>query len=216
MQVKGYRIHYNVVGPKDGRAVVLVHGLGGRAEDWLSLSPYLVKAGCRVYTPDLPGFGRSERPMDFSYSVPAQAAMVVGFLDAMGLKQVDLGGWSMGGWIAQRVAAEHPERVRRLMLLDSAGLAEVPAWNTGLFTPTTRAEVEQLEALLMPHPPRIPAVAPAIAIPAMAAVLRPTAAVAKATDEIVTTAAPAAPAAPGTTEPFTVITLPQYLSRFLP
>ena len=72
-------------------------GLGGRAEDWRSLAPYLAKAGYRVYMPDLPGYGRSEKPADFSYSVPDEAAVVVGFMDALGLKQVDLGGWSMGG-----------------------------------------------------------------------------------------------------------------------
>jgi pimeloyl-ACP methyl ester carboxylesterase len=156
VQVAGVRIHYDVLGPKDGPAVVLVHGLGGRAEDWQRLAPYLAKIGYRVYMPDLPGFGRSEWPADFSYSMRDQAAVVVGFLDAMGQKQVDVGGWSMGGWIAQRVAIEHPERVRRLMLFDSAGLAEVPAWETRLFTPTTPAEVDQLDALLMPHPPRVP------------------------------------------------------------
>ena len=74
-------------------------------------------------------------PRNFSYSVPDEAAVVVGFLDAMGLKQVDLGGWSMGGWIVQLVAAEHPERVRRLMLFDSAGVYAKPAWDTRLFTP---------------------------------------------------------------------------------
>jgi len=156
VQVAGYRIHYDVLGPKDGPAVVLVHGLGGRAEDWQRLAPYLAKIGYRVYMPDMPGYGRSEWPTDFSYSVRDQAGVVVGFLDAMGLTQVDLGGWSMGGWIAQRVAIEHPERVRRLMLFDSAGLAEAPTWETRLFTPTTPAEVDQLDALLMPHPPRVP------------------------------------------------------------
>jgi pimeloyl-ACP methyl ester carboxylesterase len=154
--VEGYRIHYDVLGPEDGPAVVLVHGLGGRAEDWLRLAPYLAKTGYRVYMPDLPGFGRSEWPPDFSYSVRDQAAVVLGFADAMGLKQVDLGGLSMGGWIAQRVALEHPERVRRLMLFDSVGLAIAPAWDTRLFTPTTPAEVDQLDALLMPHPPPVP------------------------------------------------------------
>ena len=156
VQVAGYRIHYDVLGPKDGPAVVLVHGLGGRAEDWLRLAPYLAKAGYRVYMPDLPGFGRSEWPADFSYSVRDQAGWWLGFWMRMGLKQVDLGGWSMGGWIAQRVAIAHPERVRRLMLFDSAGLAELPAWDTRLFTPTSHGQVDQLNALLMPHPPRVP------------------------------------------------------------
>jgi pimeloyl-ACP methyl ester carboxylesterase len=109
-----------------------------------------------VYLPDLPGYGQSARPADFSYSVRDEAGVVVGFFDALGLKQVDLGGWSMGGWIVQRVAAEHPDRVQRLIIIDSAGVYERPAWDTRLFTPTTAEELDQLDALLMPHPPRVP------------------------------------------------------------
>lgn len=156
-QVAGYRVHYLAEGPSGGPVVVLVHGLGGRADDWRELAPWLAKAGFRVYMPDLPGYGRSEKPADFSYSVPDEGGVVVGFLDALGLKQVDLGGWSMGGWIAQKIAFEHPERVRRLMLFDSAGIYQKPDWDTGLFTPKTAAELDQLEALLMPHTPKVPA-----------------------------------------------------------
>jgi pimeloyl-ACP methyl ester carboxylesterase len=72
------------------------------------------------------------------------------------LKQVDLGGWSMGGWIAQLVTLEYPERVQRLMLFDSAGLDVKPLWDTALFTPDTAAQLAALDALLMPHPPAVP------------------------------------------------------------
>jgi pimeloyl-ACP methyl ester carboxylesterase len=156
VQVKGYRIHYLVEGPAKGQPVVLVHGLGGRSEDWRKLAPYLAQAGFRVYMPDLLGYGRSQMPADFSYSVREEAGIVIGFLDALGLKQVDLGGWSMGGWIVQLVAAEAPERVSRLMLFDSAGLHVNPDWDTRLFTPTTAAQLGKLESLLTPHPERIP------------------------------------------------------------
>ncbi len=154
--VQGYRIHYYVAGPVDGPVVVLIHGLGGRSDDWVNLMPYLRRAGYRVYLPDLPGFGQSEQPANFSYSVRDQAAIVVAFLDAMKLKQVDLGGWSMGGWIVQRVAAEHPGRVKNLMLFDSAGLYVRPEWDTNLFTPSNADQIGQLDALLMPHPPWVP------------------------------------------------------------
>ena len=157
VQVDGIRVHYLVLGPADGPPVVLVHGLGSRAEDWRYLAPYLAHAGFRVYLPDLPGYGRSEQPANFSYSVSDQAAVVVGFLDTLGLKQVDLGGWSMGGWIVQLIASEHPERVKRLMLFDSVGLDIHPTWNTNLFMPTSAAELDELDALLMPRPPQIPA-----------------------------------------------------------
>ncbi|HVC48012.1 MAG TPA: alpha/beta hydrolase [Terracidiphilus sp.] len=154
--VEGYRVHYYAMGPVKGPVVVLVHGLGGRSEDWANLAPYLVKAGFRVYMPDLPGYGKSEKPADFSYSVRDEAGVVVGFLDALGLKQVDLGGCSMGGWIVQLVAVEHPERVKRLMLFDSAGIYVKPKWNTSLFTPQSVAEVNELNALLTPNASKVP------------------------------------------------------------
>jgi pimeloyl-ACP methyl ester carboxylesterase len=156
VQVAGHRVHYLAEGPDGGEVVVLVHGLGGSAEDWRNLAPYLTKAGYRVYLPDLPGYGRSEKPADFSYSVRDEAEAVVGFLDALGLKQVDLGGWSMGGGIVQHVAFRHAERVRRLMLFDSIGLNRMPAFDTRLFTPATPAEIDQLDALLYSHPHWIP------------------------------------------------------------
>lgn len=62
----------------------------------------------------------------------------------------------MGGWIVQHVAAAHPERIRKLMLFDSAGIAVKPDWNTDLFTPATAVELSQLDGLLMPEPPTVP------------------------------------------------------------
>ena len=156
LTVLGHRIHYYVWGPETGAPVVLVHGLGGRSEDWRNLAPYLVRSGFRVYMPDLPGYGRSDKPSDFSYSIPDEANAVLGFMNALGLMQVDLGGWSMGGWIVQNFAIQHPERVRKLMLFDSAGLYEKPTWNTDLFMPVSAVELDQLDALLMPHPPAVP------------------------------------------------------------
>lgn len=156
VQVAGHRVHYLAEGPAGGPVVVLVHGLGGRSEDWRNLGPTLAKAGFRVYIPDLLGYGRSEKPADFSYSVHDEAAVVVAFMDALNLRQVVLGGWSMGGWIVQLIAADHPERVSRLMLFDSAGLDVAPAWDTSLFTPSSAGQLAELDALLMPHPPVVP------------------------------------------------------------
>jgi pimeloyl-ACP methyl ester carboxylesterase len=154
--VDGYRMHYETEGPANGAPIVLIHGLGGRAEDWRTLAPYFARAGYHVYMPDLIGYGRSDQPINFSYSVHDEAALVIGFLNTVGLKRVDLGGWSMGGWVVQVAAYDHPERIKHLMLYDSAGLYEMPSWDTRLFTPTTAAQLSQLNALLMPHPPRIP------------------------------------------------------------
>jgi pimeloyl-ACP methyl ester carboxylesterase len=157
VQVADHRVHYLAEGPANGPVVVLVHGLGANAEYWDNLAPYFANSGFRVYIPDLLGCGRSDRPADFSYSVRDEATVVVGFMDALDLKQVELGGWSMGGWIAVLVAAQHPERVSRLMLFDAAGLYAPPAFDTTLFTPSTVAQLDELKALLSPHPQPIPA-----------------------------------------------------------
>ena len=154
--VAGIRMHYLAEGPAGGQPVVLVHGLGSRAEDWADLAPYLAQAGYRVYVPDLPGYGRSQKPPDFSYSIHDEAAIVASFLDALGLKQVDLGGWSMGGGIAQHVAFDHPNRIRKLMLFDAAGLNEPVVFDTRLFTPENAEQLSQFEALLSPHPIEAP------------------------------------------------------------
>lgn len=154
--VNGMRLHYYEQGPEAAPTVVLVHGLGGHAEDWRNLRPWILGANRRIYMLDLPGYGRSEWPKNFSYSISDEANTVVAFMDALGLKHVDLGGWSMGGWITQVIAIQHPDRIKRLMLFDSAGLYERPQWNTDLFMPTSAQELDRLDALLMPHPPPVP------------------------------------------------------------
>ena len=86
---------------------------------------------------DLLGYGRSAQPRDAGYSISHQAAMVEGFLDSQHLQQVDLAGWSMGGWIAMQVALQQPERIRRLVLLDSAGLRFKLGFDPALFQPAS-------------------------------------------------------------------------------
>jgi pimeloyl-ACP methyl ester carboxylesterase len=152
--IQGHKLHYLVGG--SGRPLVLVHGLGSRAADWADLIPRLIAGGYRVYALDLLGYGLSDQPKDATYSIAQQASMVEGFLDSAHLSPVDLAGWSMGGWIAMRVALQHPERVRRLVLLDSAGLRFKLNFNPSLFQPASPTDLAALEELLMPHPPPLP------------------------------------------------------------
>jgi pimeloyl-ACP methyl ester carboxylesterase len=149
-------IHYYAGG--SGSPVVLVHGLGGRAEDWVSLIPQMVRARHRVYALDLPGYGRSDWPRDAQYSIPELAGAVEAFMDTQHLEQADLGGWSMGGWVAMRLALDEPQRVRRLVLFDSAGLRFDLKWDTSIFEPNTPEKLRTLDDLLMPRPPpQVPA-----------------------------------------------------------
>jgi pimeloyl-ACP methyl ester carboxylesterase len=148
------RIHYYEGG--SGRPLVLVHGLGGRAEDWSRLMPALVQHR-HIYALDLPGYGRSTQPGNAQYSIPEETAAVEAFMDRLGLRQTDLAGWSMGGWIALEVALQQPRRIRRLIVFDSAGLRWKMTWNPNLFEPDTPQKLHTLDALLSPNlPHRVP------------------------------------------------------------
>jgi pimeloyl-ACP methyl ester carboxylesterase len=152
--VNGYKMHYLVGG--SGRPLLLVHGLGSRGEDWANLIPHLINSGNRVYALDLLGYGDSEQPRDARYSISQQAAMVEGFLDSQHLQQVDMAGWSMGGWIAMQVALQQPQRIRRLVLLDSAGLRFQLSFDPALFQPASPMDLVKLEEILIPHPRPLP------------------------------------------------------------
>lgn len=150
--LNGYPIHYLVAG--EGKPIVLIHGLGGHAEDWLALTPELMHKGYKVYALDLLGFGRSAKP-DVDYSVALETSIVRQFVDSLKLQQPDVAGWSMGGWIGLKFAAENPDRVHRLVLIDSAGLT-FDAVNVGALRPKTEAELAHMMAVLSPHPQPIP------------------------------------------------------------
>ncbi len=147
-----YRIHYMAAG--QGKPLVLVHGLAGRAENWLSLVPEFTGRGYRVYALDLLGYGRSDQP-DVDYSIALESDILRQFLDSQNLQQPDLAGWSMGGWISLKFAAEHAERVHRLVLLDSAGLL-FNAVNADALRPHNQMELAHMMAVLTPHPQPIP------------------------------------------------------------
>jgi pimeloyl-ACP methyl ester carboxylesterase len=152
--VDGYKLHFLVGGT--GRPLVLIHGLGSRGEDWANLIPLLIQGGHRVYALDLLGYGKSSQPKDADYSIEQQARLVEAFLDNQHLEKPDLAGWSMGGWIAMKVALQHPERVRRLVLLGSAGLRFKLGFDPSLFHPTTTEDIAALEQLLVPNARPLP------------------------------------------------------------
>ncbi len=156
--VNGLRLHYFEVAPKSGQAgtpVLLIHGLGARGEDWGRLIPGLAAAGFHVYAPDLPGYGRSEQP-DAAYTIAYEEAAMRDYMQAMHLAHADVVGWSMGGWIAMRLTADHPERVDRLVLYDSAGVYFPRDYGASLFTPTDVAGLDTLMSRLTPKPVKLP------------------------------------------------------------
>jgi pimeloyl-ACP methyl ester carboxylesterase len=115
-QVDGVGVHY--VNRGSGSAVVLIHGFGGHTFSYRRNIPELAKHH-RVVALDLKGFGYSERPPGGDYSLTAQAEVVIGLMDELGILAASIVGHSMGGEVAMRVASTHPERVDKLVLVAS-------------------------------------------------------------------------------------------------
>ena len=157
MLINGYHVFCLEGGPESGAPVVLIHGLGSKAQqDWVALAPYLVRAGYHVYAMDLLGYGRSAKPPELSYSIREEAKFVESFLDANHLTSIALGGESMGGWIAATVAIDRPDLVKWLMLFDSAGMKFQLSFDQAIFTPQTSEQVDRLMAKVTPNAPRLP------------------------------------------------------------
>jgi pyruvate dehydrogenase E2 component (dihydrolipoamide acetyltransferase) len=122
IDVAGNAIHYLIAGPINAPHIVFVHGLGGSLTTWsLNLSTFAEQF--RICALDLIGAGNSAKP-DTDYSIPALASFLAQFLDALGpeWQHVSIIGHSLGGAIALAFAGRYPQRVERLVLVDSAGL----------------------------------------------------------------------------------------------
>jgi pimeloyl-ACP methyl ester carboxylesterase len=105
-------------GPADGPTFVCVHGLGGSHVNWLSVGPGLAKHG-RVLAPDLAGFGRTP-PEGRRSTIGANRRLLHRFIQASGASPTILIGNSMGGAISAIEAADEPEAVAGLVLVDPA------------------------------------------------------------------------------------------------
>ncbi|MFC1413484.1 alpha/beta fold hydrolase [Streptacidiphilus sp. N1-12] len=121
VQVGGLRMRCRDTGAGD--PVLLLHGIGRSLEDWTEQHDRL-SAGHRVLSLDLPGFGYSDR-LPGPSTLDGLAAALPGFLDAVGAAgPVHVVGNSLGGAVAMRLAADHPGRVRSLLLANSAGFGK--------------------------------------------------------------------------------------------
>ena len=120
----GIRTNYHDSGGA-GAPVLLIHGSGPGVSAWANwrlVMPALAQQA-RVIAPDMVGFGYTERPQGFVYNMDAWVRQAVGLLDALGIERTDLVGNSFGGGLALALAIAHPERVRRLVLMGSAGVS---------------------------------------------------------------------------------------------
>lgn len=121
--VDGYNIHYRELG--EGEPVVLVHGwmVGGAV--WEPITEALVKAGHRLLIPDQRGTGSSAKPYE-GYALERYVSDLLALVEAAGLRRFKLVGHSMGGQIAQLVAAALGERVESMVLICPVPVSGAP------------------------------------------------------------------------------------------
>ena len=124
IKVNGLMVHYKTAGQGEP-VMILLHGFGASVFSWREVMGPLSQEGT-VIAYDRPAFGLTDRPMPGEwqgsnpYSLEAQADLLVGLMDAMGVKKAILVGNSAGGTVSVYTALKYPQRVRALVLVDAA------------------------------------------------------------------------------------------------
>ena len=131
-QSRGQRLHYEAVG--SGPAILMIHGFTNHGMVWAEQVADLLHAGYRVVIPDLAGHGLSQAA-DRKTTVDDLAADMLALLDHLSIDKTVICGLSLGGMIAQYMAADHPQRVSALAIanscVDSTGpdvVAAIQSW----------------------------------------------------------------------------------------
>jgi pimeloyl-ACP methyl ester carboxylesterase len=140
----GLTLAYDVFGK--GEPVVLVCGCGQPATGWhLEIAPELVAAGYQVVTFDNRGVAPSSSP-PAPYSIADMVDDTLSLLDHLELDSVRIAGYSMGGWVAETMAIQHPDRVRGAAFIGSCNVAT--AWEKAITT--VERDIAQLDPDLPP------------------------------------------------------------------
>ncbi len=120
--VAGIRLHVRDTGPRDGAAVILLHGFGSSLQTWDAWADSL-SGSFRVIRYDLPGFGLTGADPSGDYTTARSMAVLAALMDRLGVARASIIGNSMGGLLAWRFAAAYPDRVEKLVLVSPDGFA---------------------------------------------------------------------------------------------
>lgn len=119
INVEGARLHYQEFGDRTKPTLVLIHGYTASLFVWHKVAPLLADAGFHVIAVDLIGFGYSEKPKWFDYSIQSQARIISRFMNRLGIGRATLVGSSYGGAVSMTIALDYPEFVEKLVLIDA-------------------------------------------------------------------------------------------------
>ena len=117
VDVDGIRVHYQEAGERNAPSLVLIHGFASSTLVWSKVFLPLAHADFRVIAIDMLGFGYSGKPRNGEYTIAAQAKLLIGLLDELGIERATLVGSSYGGAVAVTCALDYAPRVERLVLI---------------------------------------------------------------------------------------------------
>lgn len=134
---KGIRTRYLQSGDSSLPPLILLHGVGGHAEAYARNLDAHGKH-FNTWSIDMVGHGWTDKP-DRPYELPVYVDHILRFMDAQGWDKARISGESLGGWVASRIAADHPDRVERVVLNTAGGSRAEPAVMARLKSISTQA-----------------------------------------------------------------------------
>lgn len=144
LRLNDLQVAYQQLG--EGKPLLLLHGWGAHSGLVWGLAERLAPLGYACYAPDLPAFGQSDAPAQ-AWTVFDYTQLVLAFLDAIGLDKVYLFGHSFGGRLGLILGADHPQRLHKMALANSAGLRPRLPLTTHLRTQAYKSVRNGLNAL---------------------------------------------------------------------
>jgi len=124
--INGLKINYKIAG--QGPAILILHGWGGSSDSWIQVQEILAREGFKIIVPDFPGFGKSKTPFE-PWGVKEYGNFVLNLTKILELQNFFLLGHSFGGRVAIKFSVLYPEKIKSLILCDSAGIKQ--KWGIG-------------------------------------------------------------------------------------
>lgn len=125
--INGLEINYKIAG--EGPAILVLHGWGGASDSWLEVQRIVSEQGYKVICPDFPGFGKTPPPPE-PWDIGDYTNLILNFTQKLGLDRFFLLAHSFGGRISIKFASQYPEKIKKLILCDSAGIKPKPGLKT--------------------------------------------------------------------------------------